>query len=127
MVTGNDLNFPKSPRSFCNVSVTVTALPTASISYTGSPWCSSAANQSVTLTGTNAYTGGTYTVAPSGLTLDANTGQASPSTSTAGSYTVTYTNNYTAGSKAIVTITGINDYTGTRTATLGYSGKAAGC
>lgn len=33
-------------------------------------------------------------------------------------YTVTYTNNYTAGSKAIVTITGINDYTGTRTATF---------
>jgi len=25
MVTGNDLNFPKSPRSFCNVSVTVTS------------------------------------------------------------------------------------------------------
>lgn len=33
-------------------------------------------------------------------------------------YTVTYTNNYTAGSTAIVTITGINDYTGTRTATF---------
>ena len=25
IVTGNDLNFPKSPRSFCNVSVTVTS------------------------------------------------------------------------------------------------------
>ena len=33
-------------------------------------------------------------------------------------YTVTYTNNYTAGSTAIVTITGINDYTGTRTVTF---------
>ena len=33
-------------------------------------------------------------------------------------YTVTYTNNYTAGSTAIVTITGINDYTGTRKATF---------
>ncbi|MFN5182429.1 MAG: beta strand repeat-containing protein, partial [Bacteroidota bacterium] len=69
------------------VTVTVTTAPSASISYAGSPFCTSLATaQSVTLTGTN---GGTFS-AGAGLTINASTGAITPSTSTAGTYTVTY-------------------------------------
>ncbi|MGO4772689.1 hypothetical protein ACEN2I_13575, partial [Flavobacterium sp. W22_SRS_FK3] len=69
-------------------SVTISAVPTASISYSGSPYCKSlTASQPVTQTGT---TGGTYS-APAGLIINSSTGEITPSTSTVGSYTVTYT------------------------------------
>jgi len=71
-------------------SVIITALPTATIAYTGSPWYTSAGTQAVILTGTNAYSGGTYS-STAGLSIDATTGQITPSTSTPGSYVVTYT------------------------------------
>lgn len=62
--------------------------PAATISYAGTPYCSSVATpQSVTLTGT---TGGTFTATPGGLTIDANTGAITPNTSTPNTYTVTY-------------------------------------
>jgi len=102
--------------------VTVTALPTAAISYTGSPWCTSATVQSVTLTGTNAYTGGTYTVAPAGLILDANTGQITPSTSTAGIYTVTYTILASGGCAAVVATSSVT-VTALPTAAISYTGS----
>ncbi len=69
----------------------VTAQPSATISYTlaGNPFCKSFAGAaSVTRTGT---AGGTYTAAPAGLTINAGNGDITPSTSTAGTYTVTYT------------------------------------
>ncbi|TAL62225.1 MAG: T9SS type B sorting domain-containing protein, partial [Bacteroidetes bacterium] len=69
------------------VTVTVVNPSTASISYTGSPWCTSAGTQTVALTGT---AGGTYTFSPAGLMMDAS-GTITPGTSTAGTYTVTYT------------------------------------
>ena len=70
-------------------SVTIIALPTATISYAGTPFCKSlVVAQSVTRTGTG---GGTYTAAPAGLTINAVTGAITPSSSTAGTYTVTYT------------------------------------
>ncbi len=81
----------------------VTPLPTASISYTGSPWCTSATAQTVTLTGTGGYTGGTYS-STTGLTINATTGEITPSTSTAGTYTVTYTI-AAAGGCSVVTAT----------------------
>jgi len=72
-------------------SVIITTTPTVTISYTGTPFCSSAAPVSVTQTlGAGAYTGGTYTSA-AGLTINASTGEITPSSSTAGTYTVTYT------------------------------------
>ena len=68
--------------------ITITTLPTAAISYSGTPFCSSLSlPQSVTLTGS---TGGTYT-STTGLTISASTGAITPSTSTTGTYTVTYT------------------------------------
>ena len=71
-----------------NTIVTITALPAATIAYTGTPFCTSNATpQAVTLTGT---TGGTYS-STAGLTIDSATGAITPSISTAGTYTVTYT------------------------------------
>ena len=58
------------------------------------------AAQSVTLTGTNAYTGGTF-ASTAGLTLDATTGAITPSTSTPGTYTVTYTIPASAGCSSV--------------------------
>ena len=71
--------------------MTITAQPTATISYSGTPFCDTLSSQAVTLTGTNAYTGGTYTASAGGLTINATTGAITPSSSTAGTYTVTYT------------------------------------
>ena len=69
-------------------SITITTLPAATISYAGSPFCSSLVGaQAVTQTGT---AGGTYS-STAGLTINAATGAITPSSSTAGTYTVTYT------------------------------------
>jgi len=76
------------------VVATVDPTPTATISYAGSPFCNNASVGSVTLTGTNAYTGGTFT-STSGLGLNGTTGAIDPTTSTPGTYTVTYTTNAT--------------------------------
>jgi hypothetical protein len=68
--------------------LTVTAPNVATISYSGTPFCKSlTAGQAVTRTGT---AGGTYS-STTGLTINASTGAITPSTSTAGTYTVTYT------------------------------------
>jgi len=79
--------------SFDEVTITVNSCtcPTATIDYTD-PFCISVATvQSVTLTGTGTFTGGAYTASPAGLTINVTTGAITPSTSTPGIYTVTYT------------------------------------
>ncbi|MFM7016449.1 MAG: beta strand repeat-containing protein, partial [Bacteroidota bacterium] len=87
-------------------SVTINAEATGTINYTGTPFCKSLTTaQSVTLTGT---TGGTYSASPAGLSINASTGAITPSTSTAGTYTITYT----------VTPGGCTTYTTTTTATI---------
>ena len=70
------------------ITATVTPQPTASISY-ATPLCSTATVVPFTLSGTNAYTGGTYS-STAGLTLDAVSGAIDVATSTPGTYTVTY-------------------------------------
>ncbi|WP_207917089.1 T9SS type A sorting domain-containing protein [Flavobacterium hiemivividum] len=101
--------------------VTITALPTATISYSGSPYCKNIAiGQAVTLSGSNAYTGGTYTVSPTGLTLNAATGAITPSTSAAGNYLVTYTILAAGGCNA-VTATANVTITAIHTATISYA------
>jgi hypothetical protein len=77
------------------VIATVEPTPTPTISYAGSPFCSNGAVASVTLTGTGAYTGGTFT-STTGLGLNGTTGAIDPSASTSGTYVVTYTTNATA-------------------------------
>ncbi len=97
-------------------SVTILALPTATISYAGSPFCTSTTTHNVTLTGTG---GGTYS-STTGLTINTTTGQINSSTSTPGTYTVTYT--FTGGgctntATANVTITALP------VATFSYAGS----
>ena len=72
-------------RTIRPVQVVINPAPVATISYAGSPFCT-AGTASVTQTG---QTGGSYT-AGSGLTIDPVTGAINITTSTPGSYTVTY-------------------------------------
>ena len=67
--------------------VAVNVAPSAMISYDGSPYCANGGTATVTRTGT---AGGTYS-SSTGLSIDPNTGDITPGTSTAGTYTVTYT------------------------------------
>ncbi|MEI6141847.1 MAG: T9SS type A sorting domain-containing protein, partial [Mariniphaga sp.] len=96
--------------------ITVTAIPSATISYLNSPYCKNLLTaQSVTRTGTS---GGTYSSLPTGLTLDVNTGAIIPNTSSAGTYSVTYTVAASGGcsiysTNASVTIVSDQVWTGT--------------
>jgi gliding motility-associated-like protein len=85
-------------------SITITALPSASFYYTGSPWCGAAGVQNVTLIGTS---GGTYSAIPSGLSINAVTGAITPATSTAGIYTVFYNIPATGGCLSFGTTTSV--------------------
>ncbi|MES2851118.1 MAG: hypothetical protein V4685_18855, partial [Bacteroidota bacterium] len=76
------------PIQTATASITVTALPAATISYPAASFCKTAGAQTVTRTGT---AGGTYTSLPAGLTINSGTGAITPSSSTEGDYTVTYT------------------------------------
>ncbi|MBX7182253.1 MAG: hypothetical protein K1X82_09085, partial [Bacteroidia bacterium] len=96
--------------------VNITDQPTASIVYTGSPFCTNGSVGSVTLTGTS---GGTYS-STAGLTIDANTGDIDPSTSTAGTYIVTYTIAASAGCSGISTTTSVT-ITNSLSANISYS------
>ncbi len=85
--------------------ITVTPLPTATISYSGAPFCTSVTTaQPVTLSGTAAYTGGTFS-STTGLSLDAGSGAIIPSTCTPGSYMVTYTVPASGGCGTVTTTT----------------------
>lgn len=85
-------------------SVTISTAPIATISYSAGVFCSSAAPQNVSQTGT---TGGTYSVAPAGLSINTVTGQITPSSSTANIYTVTYTIAASGGCPLFTTTTSV--------------------
>ena len=114
-------------------SITINALPTATIAYGGSPYCATG-TASVTQTGT---AGGTYS-APAGVSITAATGAINLATSTPGTYTVTYSftgggcNNTTTASitiNALPTATivyGGSPYCATGTATVTQTGTAGG-
>jgi hypothetical protein len=94
--------------------VTIIASPSATISYAGTPFCSSITSaQPVTFTGN---TGGVFS-SSAGLALDANTGAITPSASTSGTYTVTYT---IAGCSSFSTSTTIT-VTAAPAATIAYT------
>ncbi|MEQ1514769.1 MAG: gliding motility-associated C-terminal domain-containing protein [Lysobacteraceae bacterium] len=77
---------------------------TATIGY-ATPFCvTTTTAQSVTLTGTGLFTGGTYS-STSGLTINPTTGAITPNTSTVGTYVVTYTIAATPGCPATTTTT----------------------
>ncbi|MEO6963664.1 MAG: hypothetical protein ABIY90_16960, partial [Puia sp.] len=113
--------------------VTINALPTAIISYAGSPYCATG-TATVTQTGQG---GGAYS-STAGLSLNAATGAINLATSTAGVYTVTYTfSNGTCSNSTAknVTVTALptatisyggNPYCATGTATVTRIGQAGG-
>ena len=68
--------------------VTVNPQPSAAFTYGASAFCAGGANPAPTVSGAS---GGTFSVAPTGLTLDPATGQLDLSASVAGTYTITYT------------------------------------
>jgi hypothetical protein len=98
--------------------VSIATSPSATISYTGSPFCSSAGTQTVNLTGD---VGGTYTSTPTGLSISSLSGTITPSSSTGGTYTVTYTIP-AAGGCLEVTSTASITITTAPTATISYNG-----
>lgn len=86
LVSGAGGCAPQAPTA----SVTITGLPTATITYTEAPFCKDlAVAQTPVVTGTGAYTGGTFSA--TGLTINSSTGAITPSTNNAGTYTVYYT------------------------------------
>ena len=74
-----------------SVTIAILRLPTAAISYGSANYTKNQGTQSVSLTGTGAYTDGGFTASAGGLTIDATTGTITPGSSTAGNYTITYT------------------------------------
>jgi hypothetical protein len=99
-------------------SVTITALPTATISYGGTPFCKTlTSSQAVTLSGTP---GGIFS-STAGLSIDGPTGAIRPDLSTAGTYTVTYTIPASAGCAQVTTTTPVT-ITQPPTATISYAG-----
>jgi hypothetical protein len=81
-----------------------TPLPTATISYPGSPYNTSGGTASVSLSGTN---GGLYSALPAGLTLNTSNGNVTLASSTPGTYTVTYTIEESGNCPEVTTSTGI--------------------
>ena len=81
---------PNSPNTTCTMVLSLSGCYTCnpSLSYPNSGVCSA----STAVTPTFSPAGGTFT-STSGLTIDATTGVITPSTSTAGTYTITYTPN----------------------------------
>ncbi|MVM41097.1 hypothetical protein GO730_30950 [Spirosoma sp. HMF3257] len=102
-----------------NTSVTINPIPNATISYAGSPFCVSGSAVNVTRTGT---AGGTYSASPSGLSIDSNTGQITPASSTTGTYTVTYTVVASGGCSQFTTNTSVTINAGP-SATIDYAGS----
>jgi Ig-like domain CHU_C associated len=98
--------------------ITITPLPTATISYTGSPFCSNGSNPTPTLVGT---TGGVYSIS-GGLTINPTTGEVTLAGAGTGTYTVTYTVAASGGCAAIAPITTIN-ITAAPSATISYTGS----
>jgi hypothetical protein len=112
---------PTGGCSALNVStqVTITAAPAATISYAATPYCSSlTADQPVTITGT---TGGSFS-APAGLSINASTGAITPSTSTPGTYTVTYSIAGAGGCAAFSSTTSVV-ITAQPNASIAYAGN----
>ncbi|MFT3912165.1 MAG: T9SS type A sorting domain-containing protein [Ferruginibacter sp.] len=95
-------------------SITITAVPSATISYASNPYCSNSGTATITRTGTS---GGSYTASPSGLSINASTGAVTLGTSTLGTYTVTYT---------VAAAGGCSQFQTTASITIGTAGTWTG-
>ena len=100
-------------------SITITALPVATFSYTGTPYCSNAANPSPTFSGGGVA--GTFSSTAGLVFISTATGQINLAASTPGTYTVTNTI-AAAGGCAVVTATSSITITALPVATFSYTG-----
>lgn len=91
------------PAFITNTEINITAAPSATISYPGTPYCSSTGTAAITLIGS---TGGTFS-AISGLDLDPITGTVDLENSTPGTYNVFYDIEAGSGCAAFSTSTAI--------------------
>jgi endonuclease/exonuclease/phosphatase family metal-dependent hydrolase len=91
---------------------------TATVSYSGSPYCSNAGTVNNTFSGS---AGGTYS-STTGLSINSTTGAINTSTSTPGNYVVTYTIAATACNPAFTTTSNIT-ITAAPVATISYTGS----
>ncbi|MRG45471.1 PKD domain-containing protein [Chitinophaga sp. SYP-B3965] len=105
----------ESPRA--SITVDVTQAPSATIAYTPAILCN-AGNSPVAVTQTGTP-GGTYSVTPAGLTIDAATGEINPTGATAGVYTIRYTIPGSGGCTNYV-VTATVTINSTPTATITY-------
>jgi hypothetical protein len=107
--------------------VVVTAAPSATISYTGSPFCSNTGSATITLAGT---TGGSFTISPSGATIDPASGTVNLVSTAPGTYTVTYSVAATSGCSLFAASTQIvvnpNTWTGLVSADWNAAGNWVG-
>ncbi len=94
-----------------SILVSVTAEPKAAISYAGSPFCPSAEPVSVKIDGT---TGGLFSVTTDGLSINAQTGQITPSTSKPGIYQINYKIAASGGCGDMITTTQVEISPATR-------------
>jgi gliding motility-associated-like protein len=87
---GDNFSFDVVDGNGCPVTITGTfaGVQDASFTYPQSIYCKNAANPSPVITGD---LGGTFTATPAGLSINASTGLINLTTTTAGTYTVTYT------------------------------------
>ncbi len=74
--------------SSTNASISIALMPSATISYPGSPFCSNVGIANVAFSGNPS---GTYSALPAGLSINALSGAVDLATSIPGSYTITYT------------------------------------
>jgi gliding motility-associated-like protein len=68
--------------------ITINALDNAGFSYSSASYCQTPVNQIPVITGAS---GGTFTSAPVGLSMNTSTGEINPSASVTGAYIITYT------------------------------------
>jgi len=108
------------PAVIATASVTITALPIATFSFTGSPYCQDDLDPTPTLSSNGAN--GIYTATPAGLVIDLNAGTIDLSASTPGTYTVTNTISAAAGCP-LVSATGTVTITALPIGTFNYAGS----
>jgi len=101
--------------------VTITKTPVANISYTTATLCNTPTSTPVNVTRTG-DAGGTYSISPSGLTIDPSTGTLSPAGAAPGNYTIRYTLTGSGGCANVTATTTVN-VSSTPHATIQYAGS----
>jgi gliding motility-associated-like protein len=94
------------PAVTANATVTITSVPTATFSYTASPYCQNAANPSPVFSGGG--TAGTFSSIAGLVFVNTATGQIDLAASTPGSYTVTNTIAASGGCPAVIATANIS-------------------